>query len=336
MKQREGVLLRIESPGGSVGWGEAAPLPGFSLESPDDVIEQLKRYREIDMPAIEGAAAGIDDIVRVVPSGLAPSARFALELALVNLLAAERNVSPAGVMDAGPAVEIFQSGLLTGESDRILADAAYFSSAGFEAVKLKVGRRALEDDIRLCRAVRERIGPDVRFRLDANRAWSKKEAVAFVHGLEGDPVEYLEEPLTLPSDLPLLAREIPVPIALDETLYEQPDRDPEFFEGIVAVILKPTFLGGLSRSLHLARLATGHGVRPVVSSAFESGVGMAGLVALAAVLGGDRNPAGLDTYRYLGADVLPSRLSLRHGRIRTGEVYRAALFPDESRLREII
>ena len=51
------------------------------------------------------------------------------------------------------------------------------------------------------------------------------------------------------------------------------------------------------------------GVTPVISSAYESGVGMAA-VALAAV--GDRPvPAGLDTYRTMAEDVLETPLATR-------------------------
>ncbi len=335
IERREGILVRIETPDGHVGWGDAAPLPGFSRETLDDVMGQLNPLRKLDVSGVLESSEGIEGIERDVPSGLAPSARFAVELALVNLIAAERKVTPAEVLAPEPAREIALTGLLVGEKDRILADAERFSSEGYEAVKLKVGRRALEEDVRLCRAVRERIGPDVRLRLDANRAWSLEEAVVFVKGLDEEPIEYLEEPLARPSDLPLLAREAPVPIALDESLYEQPGRDPDFFDGVAAVILKPTLLGGCGRALHLVRLAGGYGIRPVVSAAFESGVGMAGLVAFAAVLGGERTPAGLDTYRYLATDVLPTRLPLENARIQTDAVYHAALSPDVSLLQEI-
>jgi len=90
-----------------------------------------------------------------------------------------------------------------------------------------------------------------------------------------------------------------------------------------------------SGNSRIGRRAGGDGIRPVVSAAFESGVGMAGLVAFAAVLGGERTPAGLDTYRYLATDVLPTRLPLENARIQTDAVYHAALSPDVSLLQEI-
>ena len=52
------------------------------------------------------------------------------------------------------------------------------------------------------------------------------------------------------------------------------------------------------------------GVTPVISSAYESGVGMSALVALAAGVGDRPVPAGLDTYRTMAEDVLETPLSL--------------------------
>ena len=56
----------------------------------------------------------------------------------------------------------------------------------------------------------------------------------------------------------------------------------------------------------------------VVSSTFESGVGMRHLVALAAALGD--TPAGLDTYRWLADDVLERRLSLAGPTVNVADV----------------
>ena len=75
-------------------------------------------------------------------------------------------------------------------------------------------------------------------------------------------------------------------------------------------MLKPTLLGGISRTLRMAERALRRGMTPVVSSAYESGVGTAALVALAAGIGDRPVPAGLDPYRAMAEDVLETPLSL--------------------------
>jgi o-succinylbenzoate synthase len=56
-------------------------------------------------------------------------------------------------------------------------------------------------------------------------------------------------------------------------------------------------------------------MRAVVSSAYESGVGTSALVALAAGIGDEAVPAGLDPYRRLAEDVLRPRLGLSEPRV---------------------
>ena len=84
--------------------------------------------------------------------------------------------------------------------------------------------------------------------------------------------------------------------------------------GVKAIVLKATLLGGLYRSLALAREARRLGMIPVISSTFESGIGILGLARLA-VFACPGIPAGLDTYRWLASDVIRPRLKMSQGRV---------------------
>jgi O-succinylbenzoate synthase len=101
------------------------------------------------------------------------------------------------------------------------------------------------------------------------------------------------------------------------------------------VVLKPTLLGGISNTLHMAERVLRFGITPVVSSAYESGVGTAALIALAAGIGERQVPAGLDTYRALADDVLDSPLSLPAPSVDVGESAVASHAVDVGRLQAI-
>jgi O-succinylbenzoate synthase len=105
-----------------------------------------------------------------------------------------------------------------------------------------------------------------------------------------------------------------VPVALDESLAGMEPETLEEHPYARAVVLKPTLLGGLSRTLRFAERASDLGMKPVISSAYETGIGTAALVALAAGVG-EEAPAGLDTYRALAGDVLRPRLELPAPRV---------------------
>ena len=311
LRRREGLLLRLSGDDGSEGWGETAPLPGFSEESLDQSAAQLRRVagaligREVGKVWADRDGAFARQPERLGP---APSVRFGLELAVWNLYAVHSGLDPSGLVSPSPKTTVPVSGLLSGQPEMVLEGSRRMRDAGYRSVKLKVGTRTVAEDLRLVRSIGEELGDGICLRLDANRAWSYEEAAEFVRGTLR--FEYLEEPLTEPARMPDLVREFGVPLALDESLMGMEPGELDGHRYARAVVLKPTLLGGISRTLRMAGRALHLGMTPVLSSAYESGVGTAALVALAARVGERPIPAGLDTYRALAEDVLDTPLAL--------------------------
>ena len=306
--EREGVLVRLDDDE-HTGWGDVAPLPGFSTETLADALADVRRATEVfagRTPGPDWADPNGDLHTALDALGLVPSARFGLDLAAFHLAAEVTGRTLAQVMHPDPEVTVPVNALLTGEGD-VPAEAARLVDAGYQTLKLKVGRAALDDEIALVRTLRERF-PDTALRLDANQAWTMDEAVRFAEGIAGVRIEYIEEPLRTPADLPVLWFDTQLPIALDESLV---GTAPDGLQGkgwAAAAVLKPTLVGGVARTLRFAASAKALGIRPVLSGAFESGVAMRGHVALAAATGAA--PAGLDPYNRLAEDVLAPRLPL--------------------------
>ncbi len=120
-------------------------------------------------------------------------------------------------------------------------------------------------------------------------------------------LEYIEEPLTDSSQLEELYSRTGVKYALDETLLHHDS--VEQWPNAAALICKPTILGGREPARRLA--ASG---KPIVfSAAFESGVGIARIVQLAAEYS-SQVPAGLDTLDWLTDDLLQSSPEKRNGK----------------------
>lgn len=309
-RQREGWLLRLDSAEGLSGWGDAAPLPGFSRETLGEahhaleVLGEALNGQDINPAQVllpfGAIAQGLDAM------GHPPSARFAFDLALADLAAQFSSRTIPQVLHPDPAVTLPVNGLLMGDTESILADAERLTRSGYVALKLKVGRGDLEAESYRVQALRQRVGPDVEVRLDANRAWTVEQAAAFARAIEGANVAYIEEPLADASGLPELWHDTGLAVAVDESVQEEGEAAIRGWAA--AAILKPTLLGGLAATLRLALHARSVGVRPVLSATFESGVGLRGVAALAAATGAE--PAGLDTYRWLADDVLPHRLPL--------------------------
>jgi o-succinylbenzoate synthase len=309
LHRREGVLVRLTADDGSEGWGETAPLPRFSAESLDDATQQLRAMAPLLVGHETPASLSLPrEIPRAELVRLAPSARFGLELALLNLVAAFRGKTLPELLTDLPRDTILVNGLISGSREGAFASALSMREDGYGAVKLKVGRLEVAEDVEVVRGMGEILGDGVSLRLDANRAWSYEEALRFAEGISGVRIAYVEEPLAEPSRLADLARGWGLPVALDESLVGMPPGDLAGHPYAGAVVLKPTLLGGVSRALRFANEAKALGMAPVVSSSYEAGVGTGALVALAAAVGGE--PAGLDTYRALAEDVIESPLSL--------------------------
>lgn len=284
--QRIGLLVRAEHADGRVEWGEISPLPGFSREGLADTMRQARAVLTLREDGLTTADA-LDRI------DAAPSVRCGYEQAL----------SPVAKRDS---IATFNA-LLTGTPERIRALADRAKARGYKAVKVKVGRRSVAEDIALVRDLAARLGPGIALRLDANRAWTFPEAQEFGENLLDVPIAYLEEPLQEMRDAPLLADITGIRIALDETLTSVKPELLRAYHFARAVVLKPMLLGW-NRSLAFAEAAKALDMTVVVSAAFETGLGLRHLATLAPSL--SDAPAGLDTYRFLEQDLLTPRLPL--------------------------
>lgn len=309
VRRRTGLLVRLATADGAVGWGEAAPLPGFSTETLSEVVEHARSVRSDWMGVSLPEAADLPRLWRALPQvdDAPASLRFAVESAVVDLRAAADDRSIASVL-GGSRSTVALNALIADPLDDGPVQAERLRASGYRAVKVKVGRGAVAAEAECIRAIRRALGDAVALRLDANRAWSMQEAETFAEAVRGVDVAYLEEPLSTPARLDEFAARTGLPVALDETTREEGPEELSERTSVSAVILKPTLLGGLRATLRWMREARRHGITPVLSAAYEAGVGMRMLVALAAA--GPDTPVGLSTYDRLAADVLDPRLRM--------------------------
>lgn len=186
---------------------------------------------------------------------------------------------------------------------RVAADAG---GAGMTTVKVKVGGGSLDEDADRVAAVRDALGPAGRIRLDANGAWDVEAAVAAIERLAGFDLELVEQPVADLGDLARVRRRVPVPVAADESVRGLGDaRRLAALEAADAVVVKVQPLGGVRAALRVVEAA---GVPAIVSSLYETSVGLAAGVALAAALPDLPFACGLGTAPLLAGDVVADPL----------------------------
>jgi L-alanine-DL-glutamate epimerase-like enolase superfamily enzyme len=151
----------------------------------------------------------------------------AIDIALWDLRARRQGTPLWRVLGAfDPRVPCYAGGIdLDFPLDSLLRQTEENLARGFRAIKMKVGRPSLHDDVERVRAMRAHLGRDVPLMVDANMRWSVDEAIRAARAFaEFEPV-WLEEP-TIPDDVPghaRIVREGGLPIAAGEnlhTLYE--------------------------------------------------------------------------------------------------------------------
>ncbi len=288
---RSVVVLSLFDEEGNAGLGEAAPLVGFTGDTVDDAEAALLAWVE------EGYESALE---------ASPTARAAVDWALVDLAASAAGVPLHDYLSPGSPSRLAVSALVVGETPGALAAAAAEAAeAGHPGVKLKVGAGPFADDVDRVSAVRNAVGPDVAIRLDANGAWEPSEALSNIERLAPLGIEFVEEPVSGVAALAAVREASPVPVAADESA-----GSPDLFEQVLAsgaadlVVLKPSALGGPQVAADLATRATAAGMGVVVTSMLESSIGVGAAAHLASALGALDPAPGLATAGLLAEDLV--------------------------------
>jgi o-succinylbenzoate synthase len=254
VKARDLVVLRVEQDG-ATGFGEAAPF------EPYDGI----------------SIGGVADAMRERATPALPHVRAADEMAFLDLEGRRLGV---------PAVEFEQPSVpvnctLAGPTpEAVAALAAAGVDAGYECFKLKVG---LADDEARVAAVRDAIGSRALLRLDANGAWSEREARERIERLAPYQIEFVEQPCATLAEMAALRADVAVPITADESIQSAGDVAAAAAGGACDLVsVKLASMGGVSAAREAIEAARAHGLRPYLSSSLDGPWGIAAALQLAA------------------------------------------------------
>lgn len=319
ISEREILVVRLEADDGTVGWGEAAPLPGYGCAAVEEIWAVMERYRGALARAGDGSRDQI--LAACAEASNLPEALAAVDLALWDLegrrtgqpvwemLVAQgawditRNISGQypNVPQQPPGVPV--NATVAVEDPAAVADQVTATRGeGFRCVKIKV---ALGDDAARLAAARSAGGKDMAIRIDANGAWSLDQAVAKLEALAEFGIEMCEEPVHGLDEIARVAAESRIPIALDETAAA-----PGAFERRVcdAACLKVARCGGLTGLLQSAARARAAGYRIYLASTLDGPLAIAAALHAAVAIRPEL-ACGLATLGVFAdrADPLPAR-----------------------------
>ncbi len=278
--KRAGILINITDEMDHNGWGEVAPLPNWSQETLEDALQQIHKKKEEIKKIHWTAHTWLQEIIKLE---LLPSVEFGLESALLSILIPlSEQIVPA-------------SALLMGSPQEIIEQAELRHNEGYISAKLKVSNLGLKDASQIIRQLKDKF----RLRVDVNRAWNTLDSLRFFEQFPLDSFDYVEEPFQNADDLKLFVH----PLAIDESFPKDLSLEQlNSLPALKALIYKPTIQGGISSCLPLYEWTARRGIDLILSSCFESDLGLAHIASMGQRLSLSA-PVGIGTYYHLNKQI---------------------------------
>ena len=268
-----GLIVEIHTDEGIVGIGEA---PGPTLPTIQTIID-----REFAQFLVGSDPLRTEWIVRRLEEyarnweRIGAYAIAGIEMALLDLKGKALGVPVAQLLGGLVRESVPVIGyLFIDEPDANAEKAAEFVSAGHRELKLKVGRD-LAQDVDTVAAIRDRVGSDVKIRVDANMNWSVPAAIKWIKAMEPLDIQFVEQPVPdFDIDgLKEVRRAVQTPIAADEACTTvRSALDLIKADACDVLVVYPSEAGGLTRALQIAALAQAAGKWCAIGSWAELGV----------------------------------------------------------------
>jgi|TARA_B110000902_G_scaffold69260_1_gene82084 mandelate racemase len=239
-----------------IGQLEDWPLILIDIHTKEGIIGRsyLEPYRLRSIPAIVHSIEDIADMFKGKPlapldvygesmrslhlvgrEGITLIALSGIDMAIWDALSKAANMPLATLLGGSPGpVRAYNSNGLWLKPLAELGDeaAALVSEGNYSAIKMRLGRASIKDDVKAIANVREAVGDDVHIMSDFNQGMAFGEALLRLHALDDQGLYWFEEPIVYDNleACAQITREIKTPIQIGENIYGP----REFYKAVVA------------------------------------------------------------------------------------------------------
>lgn len=281
----EDVIVELHTDTGAVGYGEAPPTGAVTGHTTGAILGAIQDHiagailgREVDafeplLQAVQGAVVGNS------------SAKAAVDMALWDLYGQLYRIPVYKLLGGGRRQLVTDITISVNDPQTMADDAVKAVERGYDCLKMKVGVDPALDTQRL-RAVRQAVGPDTIIRIDANQAWTPKQAVAILNQMQeqGLMIELVEQPVKAHDleGLRYVTQHSYVPVLADEAVFS-PEDAMTILQTRAADLLNIKLMkcGGLYNALKIASAAEVYGVECMIGCMLEAKISVNAAVHLA-------------------------------------------------------
>lgn len=281
----EDVIVELHTDTGAVGYGEAPPTGAVTGHTTGAILGAIQDHiagailgREVDafeplLQAVQGAVVGNS------------SAKAAVDMALWDLYGQLYRIPVYKLLGGGRRQLVTDITISVNDPQTMADDAVKAVERGYDCLKMKVGVDPTLDTQRL-RAVRQAVGPDTVIRIDANQAWTPKQAVAILNQMQeqGLMIELVEQPVKAHDleGLRYVTQHSYVPVLADEAVFS-PEDAMTILQTRAADLLNIKLMkcGGLYNALKIASAAEVYGVECMIGCMLEAKISVNAAVHLA-------------------------------------------------------
>ncbi|MCW5625751.1 MAG: mandelate racemase [Burkholderiales bacterium] len=218
------LLVDVKTREGVVGSAYLEPYVKGAMGAIAQLIQGLAdQWKGKPLAPLDVFRKGMQSLHLVGRQGMSMIALSGLDMALWDALAKAAGV-PLAVLLGGSvgSVRAYNTnGLWLIPQERIADEAAELVAEGFDAIKLRLGRPTLREDIRVIDTVRKTVGDDIRLMSDFNQGLALDEALLRCHALDDQGLQWFEEPIVYDdyAGCAQLARELKTPLQIGENIY---------------------------------------------------------------------------------------------------------------------
>ena len=280
----EDVIVELETSTGQIGRGEAPPTAAITGETLDSIIAAL---RDHICPKLVGRdISDFEELQSTVQTAIVgnSSAKAAADIALWDLYAQDCGLPLYKLLGGStPRLETDLT-ISVNSPDTMAKDAEYGINNGYNVLKTKVGIDP-ELDLARLRAVRG-AAKDARIRIDANQAWTPKQAVRLLNQMQdaGLDIELVEQPVKANDleGLKFVTTNSPVPVLADESVFTPRNALRIMQERAADMVnIKLMKCGGITNALRIVSAAEVYGVECMMGCMLETKVSVTAAAHLA-------------------------------------------------------